>query len=266
MKRLLIGMLIVMGLFGCQRNSPPPKTVAPEPAPPPAEPVEPPPPDVVGNWTITAHHIPGVSAMSGSDAAAWHGRVLRLGKANLVVGEKHCPTPDYHSHRVDTETFLAKSYHLAPGALEPARGHATAIVTETFCGERPWTGLGAVMIGLDDNRALAPWDGVFFELEKSPPFRAVGQEPGWSLDFRDDGSMRFQYAYGESATTAGIPRPMVDPDTKARTWKTAGAAGDLVVVIEPKPCSDAMSGLPFETTVTVTYLGTTYRGCGWEMP
>ena len=268
MTRALLGMIIVLGLAlaACQRATPPPERATPDPVPPPAEPVEPPPPDVVGNWVITGHQIPGISAMSASEAAAWHGRALRLGRKILVVGEKHCSTPDYHSHRVDTATFLAKSYHLAPGSLEPAQGHATAIVTEAFCGERPWSGLGAVMIGLDDNHALAPWDGVFFELTRAPAFRAIGQEPGWSLDFRDDGTMRFQYAYGESATTAGIPGPTVDPATKARTWKTAGDAGDLIVRVEPIACSDAMSGLPFETTVTVTYQGTSYRGCGWEMP
>lgn len=265
MTRVWIGMMIVLGLSvaGCQRTSPPPETAAPDPAPPP---VEPPPPDVVGNWTITGHRIPGSSAMTASEAAAWHGRVLRLGAANLVVGDRHCPTPEYHSHRVHTETFLAKAYHLAPGSLEPARGHETATVTEAFCGDRAWSGPGAVMIGLDNNHALAPWDGIFFELRRSPPFRAVGQEPGWVLDFRDDGTMLFQYAYGESATSAGIPRPTVDPATKARTWKTAGATGDLVVVIEPKSCADGMSGLPYETTVTVTYRGTAYRGCGWQMP
>lgn len=141
------------------------------------------------SWPVP-RRLPARLAPSGDGHAgpgSTAGRAVRLGKKILVVGEKHCSTPDYHSHRVDTAAFLSKSYHLAPGSLEPARGHATAIVTEAFCGERPWSGLGAVMIGLDENHALAPWDGVYFELARAPAFRAIGQEPGWSLDFRDDG-------------------------------------------------------------------------------
>ncbi|HEX7878696.1 MAG TPA: hypothetical protein VF720_04770 [Candidatus Eisenbacteria bacterium] len=261
-------MMIVLGLtaIGCQRTTPTPQTATPDMEPAPAEPVEPPPPDVVGNWTITGHHIPGTSAMTDAEAAAWHGRTVRLGSALIVAGEQSCSTPRYESHRVYTQPFLAKAYKLAPGSLEPLSARERVVVTESYCGRKRFTGPGAIMIGLDDNHALAPWDGVFFELTRGPSFRAIGQEPGWALDFRDDGTMRFEYGYGESAVTAGITRPTVDPDTKIRTWKTAAAGGDLVVTVEPKPCADAMSGLPFETTVTVTYGGTTYQGCGWTMP
>jgi len=268
MRRIGIGMMIVVGLsiVGCQQNPPPQGKATPDTSPAPAEPVEPPPPDVVGNWIITGHRTPGTSAMSETDAAAWHGRALRLGASLIVVGEQSCPTPRYESHRVYTDPFLAKAYKLAPGSLEPVRGRERVVVTEAYCGSKRWSGPGAIMIGLDDDHALAPWDGVFFELSRGPSFRAVGQEPGWLLDFRDDGTMRFQYAYGESSTTAGITKPVIDPATKALTWTSPGTVGDLVVVVTPAPCADAMSGLPFETTVTVTYNGETYHGCGWAMP
>jgi hypothetical protein len=266
MPRALFGMMLVLMLpvLGCQRTTTTAETPAQQPpAPPPVD--NTPAPEVLGNWTIVDHHIPRTSAMTEADAAAWRGRNLRLNGTRVIFGEKQCEVA-FQTNKVDAAKFIADAYHVSLDAIPPLRGRGSITVTQVSCGARAWAAPGAVLIPLGADRLLAPWDGVFFELQRGPAFRAVGQEPGWLLDFRPDGTMRFEYAYGESATTAGIPRPETDPATKTRTFRTAGAAGDLVVVVEPKACADAMSGLPFETTVTVTYLGTSYRGCGWEMP
>lgn len=62
------------------------------------------------------------------------------------------------------------------------------------------------------------------------------------------------------------PRPETDPETGARVYHAITEASDLRVVIEQAPCTDVMSGKPFEATVTVTLNGQTHHGCGGALP
>lgn len=56
--------------------------------------------------------------------------------------------------------------------------------------------------------------------------------------------------------------PGIDPANGASVYHAVTEANDLCVVIASTPCTDIMSGRPFETTVTVTLNGQTYHGCG----
>ena len=91
-------------------------------------------------------------------------------------------------------------------------------------------------------------------------FRAVGQEPGWYLEIDDGGTMHLAYDYAERTVTTRTPVPVVKDDQVSYTAATD--AGQVVVMIAPRPCSDTMSGQPFPRTVTVTIQGRTLRGCG----
>jgi putative lipoprotein len=91
-------------------------------------------------------------------------------------------------------------------------------------------------------------------------FRAVGQEPGWYLEVEDAGAMRFVGDYGERTVITPVPEPTA---TRERTeYRAVTEAHDLRVLIERRPCSDAMSGERFAATVTVTVDGDEYHGCG----
>ena len=88
-------------------------------------------------------------------------------------------------------------------------------------------------------------------------YRALGQEPGWTLTIAEG---RIDYAgdYGETRIT--VPRPEPRPSFNGRRYETER----LTVDITYARCNDSMSGFGFEHQVTVIADGTTVRGCGGE--
>ena len=94
----------------------------------------------------------------------------------------------------------------------------------------------------------------------SQPFRAIGQEPGWSLDLDATGRAAvFNYDYGKRTAREAL-RPWVVAAGPARSYSSV--SGRLTVRAQPDGCADAMSGRRFADTVTVTFRGKTYTGCG----
>lgn len=92
-------------------------------------------------------------------------------------------------------------------------------------------------------------------------FRAVGQEPGWELTIREGQRITFAYDYATKTVTTTAPTPQ--DDAQGRTvYRARTEAHILTVTIAPRPCADSMSGERFESSVTVTLDGQSYRGCG----
>jgi heat shock protein HslJ len=85
-------------------------------------------------------------------------------------------------------------------------------------------------------------------------YKAVGTEPGWSLNVRP---ARMDYAGDYGEVNIAEPTP---PDFKAAhgTYRS----GKLQVSISAGPCSDGMSDLVYRQTVQVTADGRTVSGCG----
>lgn len=113
--------------------------------------------------------------------------------------------------------------------------------------------------GCRPDPARTPWAKAKLE---GVDFRAVGNEPGWSLEIILDGAMRFVTDYGQSWYTFPTPEPRVDR-IRAQTWYQASAGGHtLEVLLEGRECADSMSGEVFAVTVRVTLDGRDYSGCG----
>lgn len=99
-------------------------------------------------------------------------------------------------------------------------------------------------------------------------FRATGNEPGWHLEIRDDlesralKRIRFVYDYGEGEAILHAPYP--DGDLEGPRALYRGQNGDMTIVVEVErtQCSDTMADETFEATVTVEFMGRTFRGCG----
>jgi uncharacterized membrane protein len=210
--------------------------------------------------------MPGVSAMSDAEAAGWHGRIVRLTAHEAISAESHCDAPGYVSRSVATDRFLATEYNLAPGALTRLVRREQNAVLDVSCRGVGWAAMGARLIGIDTNRALAPWDGVFFELAREHDFRALGQEPGWQLELFPGREIRFTYDYGARTAVTPAPAPETDAKSATRVYHAVTEAHDLRVVIEPTPCTDVMNGKPFAATVTVILDGRTFHGCGAPLP
>jgi uncharacterized membrane protein len=183
-----------------------------------------------------------------------------------VSGADRCAAPDYEVREVETAGFLASEFHLEPESLG-LEAVAGLQLLEVTCEGTQWPALGGRLLQIAGERGLAPWDGVFFELEKRPEvvqaaFRAVGNEPGWVLEIVPEKWIRFSYDYGEREAYTPVPEPVRDGAAGATVYHAITEASDLRVVIERNACLDTMSGREFEAKVTVTLDGTTYRGCG----
>ncbi|MBC2777912.1 hypothetical protein [Parasphingopyxis marina] len=94
------------------------------------------------------------------------------------------------------------------------------------------------------------------QAEQQPIFRAVGQEPGWTVHIYPD-VISYRADYGERTVT--VPTPEVTEFGGGRRYETQA----LTVEILEDPCSDAMSGAYYPATVTVTENGRPLvQGCG----
>ena len=222
-------------------------------------------PALTGIWTVVAHHSPGISALSDDQARARYGESVRLTASAAISSGNRCSEPGYGARSVPAESFLASEFKLSSGSLKPFAGRNQIRLMEVSCSGAPWTALGARLLEIDRDRALAPWDGVFFELARDRDFRAVGQEPGWQLEIRKGAEMRFTYDYGIYSAVTPASRVKVDSSTGTRTYHAVAEVDDLRVEIVPVACADTMSGRPFATTVSVTLNGRSFRGCGEEL-
>ena len=85
-------------------------------------------------------------------------------------------------------------------------------------------------------------------------YKAVGNEPGWSLTVR---AARMDYVGDYGEVNIAEPTP---PDFRAGhgTYRS----GKLRMTISAGPCSDGMSDLTYRQTVRVTADGRTVSGCG----
>ena len=139
------------------------------------------------------------------------------------------------------------------------------------CEGSPWTAPGGTMIGVDADRALTVWDGVFFTLERDAAAEAVdflgrGNEPGWIVQVTEGRRIHFEYDYGESEVYTPVPERSTDAEGRVVEYHAVTESADLRVRIEAEPCTDDMSGFPVPATVQVTLDGRTFRGCGGPAP
>ena len=220
---------------------------------------------LLGIWTVVGHYTPGMSALSDDDARQRYGESIRLSANAAAAPGGRCGEPSYASTRVPADGYLVNEYQLPPGSLKPIRARTQLDAIRVSCEGSTWANLGGTLLVFEPDRALAPWDGVFFELARDRDFRAIGQEPGWQLELRKGSDIRFTYDYGKGTAVTPAPKPLVDASNGTRTYHAVTEANDLEVVIVPVTCADSMSGKQFSATVTVTLNGKPYRGCGEEL-
>ncbi len=89
-------------------------------------------------------------------------------------------------------------------------------------------------------------------------FRAVGNEPGWSLEIIAGNRIVLITDYGASRLQLPLPEPDVDQTNRRTRWDT----GELIVDVTARPCRDSMTGDLFEAQVSVQWQGKTLSGCG----
>jgi heat shock protein HslJ/uncharacterized membrane protein len=253
-------------IFAAGRDEPLRFVAAPASAPAPAQGIQPAAaaeaPSLMGIWTVVGHTMPGVAALSEQQARARLGESLRLTRGVAASDGQRCEAPQYTGRMERAQEFLGSQYRITPDALKPVARRQQLRIMQVSCGGSGWSALGGTLIELDRDRALAPWDGVFFELARDRDFRAVGQEPGWQLEIRMGSEMRFTYDYGQGSAVTPAARAVLDARTGTRSFHARTESNDLRIEIVPVKCEDAMSGKPYPATVTVTLNDRSFRGCG----
>lgn len=217
-----------------------------------------------GEWLVVDFHQPGISAMSDEQAEQWLGARLRISDDWFALGEHYCETVAPVGEVLPVNQIL-DDYRLQEGDLALFDGHDQVAHHRLDCDDQEWPGLGSVMLRVSASRALAPWDGVFFELERDDGFRALGNEPAWNLAITADG-MRFSVPFDERDVSTPLPSPSEGPTPGSTVYQVTTEGNYLRAVITPEACRDTMSGAPFETSVRVTRDGEVFTGCGGAMP
>jgi hypothetical protein len=120
---------------------------------------------VLGNWAITGHRIPGASAMNDAQATLLHGQVLKYAAETATSGKDVCPHVTYRTASEPAEKFLAAGFRIKPESLGLPATDAKLDIIEVSCGGVPWTTLGGILLQTG-RHAFAPWNGVFFELQR----------------------------------------------------------------------------------------------------
>ncbi len=116
-------------------------------------------------------------------------------------------------------------------------------------------GLAALLCG-----ACAPSAVPIAVPDPMPPpgsFRALGQEPGWTLTIAG-GEIDYRGNYGEKSIRVPAPQPRTT--FNGHRYETPS----LIVDLTHGRCNDVMSGHGYSDQVMVIADGETYRGCGGD--
>lgn len=130
-----------------------------------------------------------------------------------------------------------------------------------------WIKGDAAMVEMDGNAcndcvitepfSSQPWDDA---RARGATFRAVGQEPGWTLEIIPGDRIVVVADYGERHLAVPDPGPSIEG---ARTvYHTVTGDHDVRIIITRESCRDTMSGERFDHSVTLTVDGRTWHGCG----
>ena len=105
-----------------------------------------------------------------------------------------------------------------------------------------------------------PWEDA---RRRGVDFRAIGNEPGWSLEIQAGQHLLFTGDTGMRRRLTPDPGALVQG--QRRRWHAVTEAVDLQVEVIDEPCVDTLSGETFPSGVTVTLDGETLYGCGREL-
>ena len=122
---------------------------------------------------------------------------------------------------------------------------------------------GKVYRGCQEKQAKTPGSVT---KSRGVDFKAVGNEPGWSLEIDNDGSILFINNYGKDQYVFATPKPTVVRETGTTLYLVQDAEHTMTVILRDQPCHDDMSGEPSNTTVTLVFDGRRFRGCGKALP
>lgn len=114
--------------------------------------------------------------------------------------------------------------------------------------------------GCQLNPSRGPWEDA---RRRGVSFRAVGQEPGWTLEIQPERNMLMVADYGSRRVL--LPTPEVELLDGMERYEAQDERHSMVVEIEVQHCYDSMSGEAYSNRVRVILDDREYQGCGDAM-
>jgi uncharacterized membrane protein len=93
-------------------------------------------------------------------------------------------------------------------------------------------------------------------------YRAIGNEPGWTVEIRNQESIILTTDYGSTRHEFTLPKPEIDETNRITRYQSKDSDHELILMISGEACLDSMSGEEFSSKTTVTLDGKTLQGCG----
>lgn len=110
-----------------------------------------------------------------------------------------------------------------------------------------------------NNRPEAIWEGAKL---RGADFRGRGNEPGWYVEISNHYGIVFVTNYGSDRYHFETFTMGSDETSRKTRFEASHDAGEMLITLEGRRCSDSMSGEQFETRVTVIFEGKKLNGCG----
>lgn len=98
--------------------------------------------------------------------------------------------------------------------------------------------------------------------EDGVQFRAVGNEPGWLVEIRDDQMIKFINDYGNLEIKAPVDDLWLGPVGEDKIYYVENDVIQFQVIIMKKTYNDSMSGEEFPYQVRVVFPNKSYIGGG----
>ena len=93
-------------------------------------------------------------------------------------------------------------------------------------------------------------------------YRAIGNEPGWTLEIRNQESIILITDYGSARHEFTLPKPEIDEMNRITRYQSKNSGHKLILTISSEACLDSMSGEDYSSKATVTLDSKMLRGCG----
>ncbi|WP_414828797.1 hypothetical protein [Alteromonas sp. H39] len=116
-----------------------------------------------GTWVVTEATLPGITAMSQTEADSWLGKSFSYNTERAQLAQESCLAPTYKRETMDEETFQS-AYRIRRDRLNFEQGDIIRI--ELQCNDNSLMP-GQTLLMQEDVVTYLTWDGVFFMLEKS---------------------------------------------------------------------------------------------------
>jgi uncharacterized membrane protein len=110
-----------------------------------------------------------------------------------------------------------------------------------------------------NDRSQAIWEHAKLN---GADYRAIGNEPGWTLEIRNQDSIILITDYGSTRHEFTLPKPETDETNRITRYQSKNSDHELIFMISGEACLDSMSGEEFSSKATVTLDGKRLQGCG----